>query len=326
MSRMMPLEKAIKKYYEEHFSPKDYENVVSTSPYGNREFGFQLKNGLFLRNRSFSDRDEFLRYLKVNGPIGVYSGAVYDQPLSDNVRIQDAEWIGRELVFDFDINEYDAVRLCGCTGRQYCPKCWGLLQDAAIFLDETLREDFGFKHLVWVFTGGRGIHCWIRDTEVFYLTQKQRNAVVSYMSLIHDPKGDQRVDPLPSAPKLLTRRIYSKIITSFIINTELKDLRKLLGFPKKKIELLKNEVKMFIDTGVLVNPIGNTLKNTERELLIKTALLYRYPRIDYKVTIDTRRILRIPGSIHGSTGMISEIITDPASFYPDDALSVYDVL
>ena len=53
----------------------------------------------------------------------------------------------------------------------------------------------------------------------------------------------------------------------------------------------------------------------------------RAARIDHKVTIDIRRLLRCPGSIHGKAGKPCIIIEGSISdFYPDDVPTLKEIL
>ena len=54
---------------------------------------------------------------------------------------------------------------------------------AAKLLTDILREDFGLECCLWVFSGRRGIHCWICDPEARNMQNDMRQAVTQYCNV-----------------------------------------------------------------------------------------------------------------------------------------------
>ncbi|GFZ16421.1 DNA primase POLA3 [Actinidia rufa] len=54
------------------------------------------------------------------------------------------------------------------------------------FLED--KDDFGFDHILWVYSGRRGVHCWVCDRKARRLNNEQRAAIAGYL---HVYKGNE---------------------------------------------------------------------------------------------------------------------------------------
>ena len=81
------------------------------------------------------------------------------------------------------MNDYDDVRTC-CSGKKVCTKCWKLLITAVEIIERALAEDFGFEQLMFVFSGGRGLHIWVNDKRARELKDSVRKGLVDYLELV----------------------------------------------------------------------------------------------------------------------------------------------
>lgn len=51
-------------------------------------------------------------------------------------------------------------------------------------VDAALRDDFGFDHIMWVYSGRRGAHAWISDKRAREMDDQKRKALAGYLEVI----------------------------------------------------------------------------------------------------------------------------------------------
>ena len=66
------------------------------------------------------------------------------------------------------------------------------------------NQKFHFKHFkccLWVFSGRRGVHCWVCDPEARSMNNEMRNAVANYINLnIGGENSDWPIEDSESRP------------------------------------------------------------------------------------------------------------------------------
>ena len=165
------------------------DEEVKSEQFYNREFSFTLENDVYCRYLCFKTPEEFKETLVSRTPHKIDIGAVFNIPPKNHLSTEKKVFIPteKEMVFDIDMTDYDNVRTC-CTGAKVCGKCWSYMACATLVLNDALTNDFGFKAMLWVFSGRRGIHCWIADEAARTMNNEMRTAVTDYMFL---PTGNE---------------------------------------------------------------------------------------------------------------------------------------
>jgi DNA primase small subunit len=159
---------------------------LETNDFAHREFAFTLPNDAYLRYQSFPNADALRKQCMQLIPSRFEIGPVYSTNPRERKTLRKASAfkpLSKELVFDIDLTDYDGIRTC-CEGAKICKLCWKWIPMSIEVVDKALREDFGFKHILWVYSGRRGAHAWICDRKARELDDQKRKAIAGYLELL----------------------------------------------------------------------------------------------------------------------------------------------
>lgn len=100
-----------------------------------------------------------------------------------------------------------------------CDRCWPLMALAMRVLERALRDDFGFEHILCVYSGRRGIHLWACDTRARLMPNEVRGAVADYLGPMLNPATGRLRIAKPLHPAL--KRAYEEELQPFFMGTML---------------------------------------------------------------------------------------------------------
>lgn len=160
----------------EYFNRREISYMIPSMTDSSEEF--------CVRHRCYKNAELFRKDVESNNPNRIDIGPVCDMIPSKNqdTTTLKAEAIEREFVIDIDMNDYDGIRTC-CKDKKVCESCWKYLTAAYEVLKEALEKDFGFRHILWVFSGRRGIHLWVCDERARIMENDCRKGVTSYLNI-----------------------------------------------------------------------------------------------------------------------------------------------
>ncbi|GJJ75145.1 DNA primase small subunit [Entomortierella parvispora] len=301
-------------------------DIKLSKTFMNREFCFTLMDDTYIRFQSYKTVDEFRQELTRLNPAKIDLGAIYNIRPRDKASVHASAFkpMSKELVFDVDMTDYDDIRTC-CSGGDVCMKCWEFMTVAMKIVDSALKDDFGFKNLLWVYSGRRGVHCWVGDERARQLNNEQRKAIVAYLDVTKGGERQGKTVKLPNNLHPSVRRSYEIIDEHFkniVFNSQ--DILRDPTHWEKILTLIPDEtvqqtarveweadpdrepsdkwedLRGFVRKAIATPSKRNLLEHVLRDIMFQ----YTYPRLDEKVSTNINHLLKSPFCVHPKTGRV----------------------
>jgi DNA primase small subunit len=327
---------------------------VPLSELPNREFGFIFfdRPGM-VRHKQFSTVNSLKYFLRSNVPLHVYhSSALYHNPTAE---MRDKGLISTDLIFDIDAdhletpcNKMHDVWLCLKCKRvgngkapEKCPQCgsekissqtWICEQcletakEHTIRLINILQEDFGIskKDISVFFSGHRGYHVHVTSDEARLLGSDERRELADYISatgMSLQYRGFQEVKKNAVMQNLSPPFGWNLRVLQGVKKTiETNSVENLvaIGLRRKAAETIFSN-KQRLKEAVRPDRPWPFLKGVGAESwkkIVAHVISQQASIVDSVVTVDLHRLIRMPQSLHGKTGLKVSPVENIDSFEP----------
>jgi len=316
-----------KVYLKKRFKEYYWNNTVrAPGEIHRREFGVgTLENKIKFRHKSFSTERELNQYLKTEAPYYIsYSAAYYEYPRESMAQ---KRWLGADLIFDLD----KPMKLLS-------HKLLQEVKEEARNLVGFLTVDFGFRgqDIHVNFSGSKGYHVHVINDEVKRLSGEARREIADYISgaqvdiryFIREVEGTKGLTYKRGRVKATSgswvgprkdstgwgKRIYD--VTEGMLTSSLDDLLALDGIGRKTAEKIvaDREKNMRLLEGgrwdALMRQFGRNIQKMIYGKAVKVV------DEDRQVTFDTARLIRLPDTIHGGSGLLAKRVAELDKFDP----------
>ena len=261
------------------------------------------------RHMGFGSGDELHAYMRNLVPAHAYYGvAYYEHP--DAPIMAGKGWTGADLIFDLDADHVMRGSYAAMLAR---------IKEELISLLDVMRGELGIsiddRSADIVFSGGRGYHLHIKDLAFRGWTSRERRELVDYICGIGiSPTAMLRQDGRRRGWPQRYQDLLNGYLTHLSEMEEkeaVHELMSLKGIGKITASRFLSETPFLQETLAhdpsLVLVRDQTISSVIHALMEKDTPFYRQIReagiqVDEPVTIDTRRLIRLPGSLHAKSG------------------------
>jgi len=267
-----------------------------------------------VRHQSLFDLGDVDTFFADNAPRHAYfSAARYDDPGASTMSKKG--WRSADLIFDLDADHLPGVDPETTSYPEMLAEC----KDALWRLLDFLEDDFAFDDLTVVFSGGRGYHVHVRDESVRDLDSDARREIVDYVRAI-DLDTEELIRTV--SDRGTTKRVlrteggwgarvhealvaYADDLREMDAEAARERLMELDGIGEGRAETILGAFERN-PTAVREGNVeagGPGVRRLVSALAARVTATDTAP-IDEPVTTDTRRLIRLPGTLHGGSGLV----------------------
>lgn len=304
--------------------------IYLPNEFGRREFGFMFFTGDYVqRHIGFKTKNEVKRFFLDRVPShAYYSSAYYESPGA--ATMDQKGWLGADLIFDLDADHISRVK-----GLSFDIQLNEIKLEAISLIDDFLLGDFGFSEdeLLITFSGGRGYHVHVKSPKTRTLTSPERREIVDFIQGT-GLKADSAFRERPIG-RTQFRSLYTLEMprpgdggwSSRMYDGLMEVVNRLEGMSEKDalgllatVDGIGKKTATEIYSSLFEGDVGKRgvdrlregrfdffPRDSYRNKLIEVVMahtLKKYRReVDEPVTADIRRLIRLPTSLHGKSGM-----------------------